>query len=320
MGSTSGDDPTVAVVGSYNVGLTMQVPDFPGPGETVIGEGFAEGPGGKGSNQAIAAARLEAEARFVGRLGDDRYGDDAVDLWEREGIDTDGVRRGGEAHTGVGFVIVDDGGENEITVAPGANDALSGDDVRAEADAIRSADVLLVQLEIGDDPVRAAVEVADEADTTVILNPAPARELPASILERVDYLTPNEHEARTLATDVDVENDGDAGGIEDDEKIAGALLELGVGTVALTRGGSGALLVTADGVESVATPAVDVVDTTGAGDSFNGALAVALAEGFGDREAVRFACVAGALAVTEAEVIPGLPEREAVDRLVETTR
>ncbi|MCU4744003.1 ribokinase [Natronoglomus mannanivorans] len=316
MGSTR-DEPTVAVVGSYNVGLTMQVPEFPGPGETVIGEGFGEGPGGKGSNQAIAAARLEADSRFVGRLGDDRYGDDAVDLLEREGIDTSGVGRSADAHTGVGFVIVDDDGENEITVAPGANDALSGDDVRARAAAIRSADVLLVQLEIGDEPVRAAVEIAAEAGTTVVCNPAPARELPGSILERVDYLTPNEHEARTLAG---LEGgDGKEEEVTDDETVARALLELGSETVVLTRGGAGALLVTADGVERVPTPEVDVVDTTGAGDSFNGALAVALAEGFEDHEAVRFACAAGALAVTEAEVVPGLPERRAVDRLVDET-
>ncbi|MCU4974081.1 ribokinase [Halobacteria archaeon AArc-m2/3/4] len=316
MGSTR-DEPSVAVVGSYNVGLTMQVPEFPGPGETVIGEGFGEGPGGKGSNQAIAAARLEADSRFVGRLGDDRYGDDAVDLLEREGIDTSGVGRSADAHTGVGFVIVDDDGENEITVAPGANDALSGDDVRARAAAIRSADVLLVQLEIGDEPVRTAVEIAAEAETTVVCNPAPARELPGSILERVDYLTPNEHEARTLAG---LEGgDGKEEEVTDDETVARALLELGSETVVLTRGGAGALLVTADGVERVPTPEVDVVDTTGAGDSFNGALAVALAEGFEDHEAVRFACAAGALAVTEAEVVPGLPERRAVDRLVDET-
>lgn len=307
MGST---EPTVAVVGSYNVGLTMQVPDFPAPGETVIGDGFAEGPGGKGSNQAIAAARLGAETRLIGRIGEDRYGEDALALWKREGVAVDAVGRDAEAHTGVGFVIVDEEGENEITVAPGANDALSGEDVRAAVDAIREADVLLVQLEIADEAVRAAVEVADEAGTTVVLNPAPARELPAAIVERVDYLTPNEHEARTLA----------GGAAEDagDEEIARALLESGVETVALTQGGAGALLVGDDGVEAVGTPDVDVVDTTGAGDSFNGALAVALAEGRADREAMRFACAGGALAVTEAEVVPGLPERDAVDRLLET--
>ncbi|QPV63642.1 ribokinase [Halosimplex litoreum] len=310
-------DPVVAVVGSYNVGLTMQVPAFPGPGETVVGHEFAEGPGGKGSNQAIAAARLDAESRFVGRVGADRYGDDAVALWEAEGVDAHAVGKDDSTHTGVGFVIIDEDGENEITVAPGANDRLSAADVRAEASAIETADCLLVQLEIGDDPVRAAVETAAEAGTTVVCNPAPARELPADVLERVDYLTPNEHEARTLAG-VDGRG-GDASESGDEvtgEAVARELLDLGVGTVVLTRGGAGALLVSDDGVERVDTPSVDVVDTTGAGDAFNGALAVALAEGLDDRAAVRFGCAGGALAVTASEVIPGLPERGAVDDLV----
>jgi ribokinase len=310
-------DPVVAVVGSYNVGLTMQVPAFPAPGETVVGRAFAEGPGGKGSNQAIAAARLGAESRFVGRIGADRYGDDAVALWEAEGVDAKAMSRDDSAHTGVGFVIVDADGENEITVAPGANDRLSATDVREETAAIETADCLLVQLEIGEEPVRAAVETAAEAGTTVVCNPAPARALPADVLARVDYLTPNEHEARTLAGVDGGGGDGADGATESgDEAVARDLLDLGVGAVVLTRGGAGALLVADDGVERVGTPSVDVVDTTGAGDAFNGALAVALAEGLDDRAAVRFGCAGGALAVTASEVIPGLPERDAVDDLL----
>ena len=313
MGST---DPTVAVVGSYNVGLTMQVPAFPTPGETVVGREFAEGPGGKGSNQAIAAARLGAKSRFVGRVGADRYGDDAVALWADEGVDADAVSRDDSAHTGVGFVIVDEDGENEITVAPGANDRLSATDVREAADAIETADCLLVQLEIGEAPVRAAVETAAEAGTTVVCNPAPARELPPDVLARVDYLTPNEHEARTLAGVDDGGDRTDGATTSSDEAVARELLDLGVDAVVLTRGGAGALLVSETGVERVGTPSVDAVDTTGAGDAFNGALAVGLAEGLDDPAAVRFGCAGGALAVTAAEVIPGLPERDAVDDLV----
>jgi len=309
-------DPVVAVVGSYNVGLTMQVPAFPAPGETVVGREFAEGPGGKGSNQAIAAARLGAESRFVGRVGTDRYGDDAVALWDDEGVDADAVGRDDAAHTGVGFVVVDGDGENEITVAPGANDRLSAAEVRDSAAAIETADCLLVQLEIGDEPVQAAVETAAAAGTTVVCNPAPARELPPGVLERVDYLTPNEHEARTLAGVADGDDVTDSDGAITDEAVADELLGLGVGSVVLTRGSAGALLVSDDGVERVATPSVDAVDTTGAGDAFNGALAVALAEGLGDRAAVRFGCAGGALAVTASEVVPGLPGRGAVDDLV----
>ncbi|WP_225336142.1 ribokinase [Halomicrobium urmianum] len=303
-------DPAVAVVGSYNVGLTMTVDEFPGPGETVIGRDFAEGPGGKGSNQAIAAARLGADARFVGRVGDDRYGDDALSLWEQEGVAVTDVDRDDRAHTGVGFVVVDDDGENEITVAPGANDRLSAADVREATAAIDDARSLLVQLEIGDDPVRAAVETGDAAGAYVVCNPAPARELDPAVLEHVDYLTPNEHEARTLAG---VEGEAT------DEEVARELLDLGVETVVMTRGSAGALLVDDGGGERVETPSVDVVDTTGAGDAFNGALAVALAEGRDDVAALRFACAAGALAVTESEVVPGLPARSAVEDLVQKT-
>lgn len=305
MGST---DTAVAVVGSYNVGLTMRVPAFPGPGETVIGNEFAEGPGGKGSNQAIAAARFGAESRFVGRIGEDRYGDDALALWDREGVDADGVTRDPAVHTGVGFVVVDDDRENEITVAPGANDRLSAADVRAAEETIRSAESLLVQLEIGDEAVAAAVEIADRAGLNVVCNPAPARELPVSMLEHVDYLTPNRHEARTL-----VEGGEGLG----DEELARELLDLGVGTVVLTRGAEGALLVTTEGTERMATPDVEVVDTTGAGDAFNGVFAVALAEGRSDRRALRTACAAGGLAVTESEVVPGLPDRAAVEELLD---
>ena len=226
-------NPTVVVVGSYNVGLTMQVPSFPAPGETVVGSNFAEGPGGKGSNQAIAAARLDAESRFVGRTGDDRYAKEAFSLWHHEKISVDNVKRDENHHTGVGFVIVNEQGENEITVAPGANAELSRDDVHRPAKAIESADSLLVQLEIKDEPVEAAVDIAAIAGLDVVCNPAPARKVPDSILKHVDYLTPNEHEARTLAGSDDNATD---------EEVAQKLLDLGVETVVLTRGADGAFL------------------------------------------------------------------------------
>jgi len=302
-------DPQVAVVGSYNVGLTMEVPRFPVPGETVIGQGFAEGPGGKGSNQAIAAARMGADALFVGNVGEDRYGDDAVALWEREGVNAEHVARDASAHTGAGFVIVDEDGENEITVAPGANDTLSAEHVEAATGDIRDSDALLAQLEVPDEPIAAAVEAATGE---VVLNPAPARELPAEILSGVDYLTPNQNEARILAGR---EPDDDA----DDEAVARELLDPGAGVVILTLGGEGAMIVSKGSVERVGSPSVDPVDTTGAGDAFNGALAVALAEGRSLAEAVRFATGSGALAVTEKEVIPALPERVAVEELLADT-
>lgn len=310
MANTDADSgPTIAVVGSYNVGLTMQVPRFPVPGETVIGRDFEEGGGGKGSNQAIAAARLGAESLFVGKVGADKYADDARALWNREGVVVNYVREDPDAHTGAGFVIVDEDGENEITVAPGANETLSAADVRDAGAAIDRADVLLVQMEIPDEPIRAAVDAAAEAGVDVVFNPAPAREIHPDVLARVDYLAPNQNEARILVGD-----DPDAD--RSDEAVAKELLDLGIDTIVMTRGADGALVADDGGITRIPSWSVDVRDTTGAGDSFNSAFAVALAEGRPVKDATAFACAAGALAVTAAEVIPGLPTREAVEELL----
>lgn len=302
---TERESPVVTVVGSYNVGLTMQVPRFPVPGETIVGQNFAEGAGGKGSNQAIAASRLDGETAFVGRVGTDRYGDDAHELWEREGVDASDVGRDPETHTGAGFVIVDRDGENEITVAPGANAELSAAHVDSAADAIADSDVLLVQLEIGDEPIERAIEVAVEADVDVVLNPAPMREIESHVLAGVDYLTPNQNEARLLAG-IDAADD------RDDRAVASVLAERVEGTVVMTVGGDGALIVD-DEVHAVPAPSVEAIDTTGAGDAFNAAFAVALAEEMTLHDAVSFGCTTGALSVTKSEVIPGLPTRDDVD-------
>jgi ribokinase len=284
----------------------MSVPSLPVPGETVLGDEFAEGVGGKGSNQAVAAARLGADAAFVGRLGDDRFAADAEALWEREGVDANAVERLDGDHTGVGFVIVDEGGENAIAVAPGANAARGADAVRAAAETIRDADTLLTQLEIGDNAVAAALETASECGTEAVLNPAPARNLPDDLLAAVDALTPNRTEARILTghdPDADV----------DDREIADRLLARGPNAVVLTRGADGALVVTDDGATAI--PAIDpeVVDTTGAGDAFNAGFAVARAEGLDPTAAARFGTVAGGLACTAYEVVPALPTRGAVE-------
>jgi ribokinase len=309
-GRMSDKDASVTVVGSYNVGLTMVVPQFPVAGETVIGRDFSGGPGGKGSNQAIAAARLGADASFVGNVGTDRYGENAVALWEDEDVDTEHVGRDPAAHTGVGFVIVEEeDGENEITVAPGANHALDAADVQAASGTVEASDCLLAQLEIRDEPIEAAVDLATEADVTVTLNPAPARELPESLLASVDYLTPNQNEARILTGR---EPDADVG----DERIAEELLDLGVATVVMTLGSDGALVVTESETTRISAPTVPVKDTTGAGDAFNAAFTVAIGEGRDVESAARFACHAGALAVTEMEVVPGLPTRENVESML----
>jgi len=300
----------IAVVGSYNVGFTMEVPRFPVPGETVIGENFEEGGGGKGSNQAIAAARLGSRVQFIGQVGADKFGADARSLWEQEGVDTTHVSENPDTHTGAGFVIVDEKGENEITVAPGANHTLDRRDIRAAEDGIEAADVLLLQLEIRDEPIEAAVDIAAGAEVKVILNPAPAQQLPETILDGVDYLTPNQSEARILAA-------GDPDADTADRDIAGDLRDLGVENVVMTLGADGALIVSEDRVEQVSAPTVEVLDTTGAGDAFNGALAVAMARGRSLSEAVAFACAAGAHATTRREVIPGLPDDSDVETLLD---
>lgn len=304
---TTDSDASVTVVGSYNHGLTVSVPTIPVPGETVMGEDFAEGVGGKGSNQAVAAARLGADATFVGRVGDDRYAEDAFELWEREGVHH-AVERVPDEHTGVGFVVVQDDGENAIAVAPGANAHLDGDAVRDSTDEVADADVLLCQLEIEDEPVAAAVDVATANDTEVVLNPAPARELPDELLASVDVLTPNRSEANVLAghpPDAD----------RDDATLARELLATGPDAVVLTLGGDGALVVTDDAETRVPPADVDVRDTTGAGDAFNAGFAVARGEGADLVAAVEFGCRVGGLACTGYEVVPALPSRDAVEGL-----
>lgn len=304
----SNESARVTIVGSYNVGLTMNVPRFPVGGETIMGQGFAEGPGGKGSNQAIAAARLGAKSSFVGKIGRDQYGDQAIEFWESGNVDTTHVTRTADTHTGVAFIMVNEDGENEITVAPGANNALDSDEIQTASDTIRDSDCLLTQLEIPDEPLIEAAEVAVDASVPVILNPAPARELPSSLLANTTYLTPNESEALMLTgrdPDADVSH----------QQLARELIELGVEAVVMTQGAAGALLVTDEQMISVDAPSVSVADTTGAGDAFNGAFAVALAEGVSLKDAVRFACQAGALEVTKKEVIPGLPHRDAVEEM-----
>lgn len=302
---TTDAEPRVAVVGSYNHDLSMAVESLPSPGETVLGGEFAEGTGGKGSNQAVGAARLGAATSFVGCLGMDRFGDAALDLWDEEGVSA-AVRRTTETHTGVAFVVVGDDGENLITVAPGANERLSADDVRSAAGAVRSADVLLCQLETDLAPVEAAAGIAADAGTEVILNPAPACDLPASLLANVDVLTPNRTEARTLAgRERAAETTG--------ASLLDALSGFGVPRTVLTLGADGALVDDGGVREHVPAIDVDVVDTTGGGDAFNAGLAVARAEGRSLSDAVRFGCVCGGLACTESGVVPSLPDRPAVD-------
>jgi ribokinase len=269
----------VAVVGSYGVGLTVELDRVPGAGETVIGRAFRIDHGGKGSNQAIGAARLGAEVDFLTAIGDDAFGNAAVALWEEEGVRADAVRA--QAPTMTAPILVEPSGQNRIVVVPGALDHLGAAHVDAFSDRIARADICVVQLEIPVWTALYALEVARAAGVRTILNPAPAPPEPLDV--RCDFVTPNETEAPSV--------------------------ERAEATLVLTLGDQGAEL---RGERIPAFPA-EVVDTTGAGDAFTAAFAVALAEGIDEREAVRWGCAAGAHMVEHAGVVPGLPTREQLE-------
>jgi len=269
----------VAIVGSYGVGLTVELDRIPEAGETVIGRTFRRDHGGKGSNQAVGCARLGAEVDFLTAIGDDAFGHDAVALWQEEGVRAEAVIA--TAATMCAPIFVEPSGENRIVVVPGALEQLSRDHVDSFADRIAAADVCVVQLEIPLDTALYALEVARRAGVRTILNPAPA---PVhAITPDVDYLTPNETEAPA---------------------VSGAR-----GTLVLTLGEQGAQL----GDERVPALPASVVDSTGAGDAFTAAFAVALAEGLADLDAVRWGCAAGAHMVEHPGVVPGLPTRAQVE-------
>lgn len=303
----------IAVVGSYGVGLTMRVPKVPAPGETVSGGSFDEGPGGKGSNQAIAAARLGAEVSFLTAVGSDDFGRAARELWQREGVNANKVVTA-EAPTMVGFILVDTAGENCISIAPGALDELNASAIESIRPEISAADILVVSMEIPLAAVTAALRIGREVGTRTLLNPAPAQALSDELWPLIDIITPNQTEAPVLLG-LDADH-----GMSDHDLIAELRLRTG-GSAILTRGGRGALV--ADAESTFEVPAVrvgTVVDTTGAGDSFTAALAVAIAEGRSLGDAVLFAAAAGAHAVTIAGVVPSLPTREQLNTEIGSTR
>lgn len=295
--------PKIAVVGSFNADLTATMERMPRPGETVHGRRFSIGPGGKGSNQAVAAARLGAEVTFIGCIGQDVFASYALDMWREEGINTEFVIQDAELSTGVAPIFVDESGENSIVVVLGANLALDRQDVEAAAGAIAAADVLLAQLEIDYETVAYALQVAKRQGTRTILNPAPAGKLPLETIRLADFLTPNETELEILSN----------GTGTSPEKTAASLLAFEGQTIIVTLGAAGALAVSRAGTTPVPGYPVDAVDTTGAGDSFNGALAVALAEGKALVEAIQFANAAAALCVTRPGAAASMPARQEVE-------
>lgn len=297
--------PSVAVVGSLNRDLVVPVPHHPRPGETVLGSDHFSNPGGKGANQAVAAARLGQRVAMVGCVGDDDAGADLRSSLAAEGVDVDRVVPLDGVPTGIALIAVDNEGENTIIVSPGANARVDVKTVEGARDLLGSADVTLLQLEI---PVETVAAAADAAGGTVMLNPAPGRPLPQRLLAQVDVLVPNLGELAVLAS----------GEAPDDLDAAVSLASQieGPGAVVVTLGPQGALVVSR-GV-SLHVPGVEVkaVDTTAAGDSFCGALADALVRGLELEPAVRWAVTAAALAVTEKGAQPSLPMRAEVERLM----
>jgi ribokinase len=300
--------PVVTVVGSFAVGMTLCTKRMPVFGETLVGSQFDMGPGGKGSNQAVAAARLGAESHFVGIIGSDPLGKIARTLYQEEGVHAEHLVETREKATGVGFIIVNPEGRNGIILDMGANELIDRQFVRKAETVIARSDVVLSVLEIPVEGAAEAMTLGRKHGVKTILNPAPAAALPEEMLRVIDLITPNETELRILM------------GLRPDDAAPTRELALelqkkyGI-TVIVTRGESGMILVDDKGVSEFASVPVEVIDTTGAGDAFTAALAVSLAEGRDLPSAIKFAGCSGALACTKYGVIPSLAVRPEVDRL-----
>lgn len=290
----------VHVFGSLNVDLVAYVDELPNPGQTRHGKHFLTAAGGKGLNQAVAAARAGAQVSMIGAVGADDHGRWLVESATAEGIDTHSIISREGLSTGVALIGVDDRGENSIIIVSGANQVADPNLVPAQ-----SGDIVLAQLELPVTSVLVAFKMAKEAGATTILNPAPARSLPAELLALTDILIPNEHEAAQITGIKTAENDGAIAAAND-------LRRLGVKTCVVTLGARGAVLVNADGVTFQPAFAVIPIDTTAAGDTFCGAFAAALALGVVEISALTFAVAAGALATTTAGAVPSLPMRETI--------
>jgi len=297
----------IVVLGVFVADTTHRADRMPNMGETLLGKSFALGPGGKGSNQAVAAGLAGADAHIITRIGEDAFGDMATGMWERSGV-TPAVTRMTDQPTGCAFIFIDDAsGDNAIIITPGAAGTINPTDLDDQRDLIASADIFMTQLEQPMDAAIRGLELAREAGVTTLLNPAPAADLPDGMIALCDIITPNETEAEML-TGQSVET------IEDAKAAAQILREKGVGTVILTLGARGALLVDAE--RELHVPAFSlgpVVETTGAGDAFNGGFAAALAEGQSIEAALCFGCATAGISVTRAGAAASMPTRSEIE-------
>lgn len=301
----------IAILGVFVADTAYRAARAPRMGETVMGTDFALGPGGKGSNQAVAAARLGADVTFISKIGRDPFGDMAMATWAEAGVKT-AVTRVADNYTGAAYIFIEDAtGDNAIIICPGAAGTIGPDDVDAAADAIRTASVFVTQLEQPIPAALRALEIAKAAGVATILNPAPAAPLDDAIFALCDYVTPNETETEAL-TGLPVTS------VEEARVAAQALLDKGVGAALITLGEQGALLHTAG--ESTLVPAYQVgsvVETTGAGDAFNGGFATALARGLAASEAVRFGCAVAGISVTRPGTAPSMPSLAEAEKVFE---
>lgn len=293
----------VVMLGSFVVDLTTRQKGLPVPGQTLLGDSFQMGPGGKGSNQAVAAHRAGADVTLITKLGRDVFANVATDFYQKEGIDCSHILYDEERETGIALIEVDtQSAQNMIVVVPAACMHITDEDIEACRPLIEQADILLLQFEINFSALFKAIDIAHAVGVTIVLNPAPAKEIPDEVLAKVDIVTPNETEAQQL-TGVKVET------VEDAKRAAATFLHKGVKNVVITLGAMGAFA--SDGKTSVLEPRlrVNAVDTTGAGDAFNGGFVMALAEGKDLFTALRCGNVTGALSVTRPGTAPSMPSR-----------
>lgn len=300
----------IVVFGSFVVDLTSRSQGLPVPGQTILGASFKMGPGGKGSNQAVAAHRAGANVTLVTKVGKDVFGKVALDFYRSEGMNTDYILQDEQRETGVALIMVDEiSAQNEIVVVSGACGNITDADVERCRPLIEGASILLLQHEINFDAQYRVIDIAHRAGVRIVLNPAPATAIPDDVLRRIDTVTPNETEAQVL-TGVEVKT------LEDARRAAQVFLDKGVKNVVITMGALGAFAT--DGVRSELLPRLNVnaIDTTGAGDAFNGGFVMALSEGRDLFEALRYGNATGALSVTRLGTAPAMPSRSEIDAMV----
>ena len=299
----------VVVFGSFVVDLTSRSRGLPVPGQTILGSSFKMGAGGKGSNQAVAAHRAGADVTLVTKIGRDVFGDVALNFYRGEGMDTRFVLVDETRETGIALIMVDEASaQNEIVVVPGACGNIAPEDVEKCRPLIESASILLLQLEINFDALFKVIDIAHAAGVTIVLNPAPACPLPDEVLSKIDIVTPNETEAQAL-TGVEIKTMADA------EEAAQVFLKKGVKGVVVTMGALGAFATDGAKIEWLPRIPVNAVDTTGAGDAFNGGFVMALSEGRDLFTALRYGNATGALSVTKPGTAPSMPRREEIDKM-----